>query len=89
MAGYMAGHGLLWPAMASHHRRKKEHYFKSWMGPGPNSDQIREIGPEWALEMKQNIGNPYQTEDNKGRLRRPPRGRRFAPPPWVLLSAIW
>ena len=46
------------------------------MGPGPNSVQIRKIAPEWAPEMKQNIGNTYQTEDNKN-----PRGRREAPPP--------
>ena len=44
------------------------------------------FGPEWTPEMMQNKGNPYQIEDNKGgRLQRSPRGRRFAPPPWVLV----
>ena len=63
-------------------RRKKEHDFKSWRGPGPNSDKIVEIGAEWAPEMKQNIRNPYQTEDNKN-----PRGRREAPLPWEAPKA--
>ena len=44
------------------------------MGPGPNSEQIRKIGPEWAPEMRQNIGNPYQMEDNKAALRAAPLG---------------
>ena len=57
--------------------------------PGWVPDQIREIGPEWAPEMKQNIGNPDQTEDNKtqgdGAKRRPLGGRRRRP----LLSSVW
>ena len=72
--GQLWGHRATVQALA---RKTKEHDFKSWMGPGPNSDQIREIGPERAPEMRQNIGNPYQTEDNKN-----PRGRREVPPPW-------
>ena len=44
--------------------------------PGWVPDQIRKIGLEWAPEVRQNIGNPYQTEDNKN-----PRGRREALPP--------
>ena len=55
-------------------KRKTEYDFKSWMGPGPNSDQIREIGPEWAPEMKQNSRNPYQMEDNKAAPSTPPKG---------------
>ena len=43
-------------------------------GPGPNSEQIRKIGPEWAPEMRQNIGNPYQMEDNKAAPSAPPQG---------------
>ena len=62
-----------------------------WSGsrPGPNSEQIHKIDPEWARGMKQNLGNPYEMEDNKAPPSAPPQGgRRFAPPPWVLLSAI-
>ena len=39
---------------------------RSGSRPGPNSEQIRKIGPEWAREMRQNIGNPCQMADNKG-----------------------
>ena len=41
---------------------------------GPNSGQIREIGPEWAREVRQNLGNPYQMEDNKAAPSAPPQG---------------
>ena len=34
------------------------------MGPGPNSGQIQKICPEWVPDMRQNIGGPYQMEDN-------------------------
>ena len=44
------------------------------MGPGPNSEQIRKIGPEWAPEMRQHIGNPYQMEHNKAAPSAPPKG---------------
>ena len=67
-------------------RRPQEYDFEILDGSrarsGPNSDQIREIGPEWAPEMRQNIGNPYQMEDKSAAFGGAPRGRRFAPPPW-------
>ena len=69
---------------------KKNTIFKSWISPGPHSDQIRKIGPEWAPEMKQNIGNPYQTKDNKN-----PRGAAQSAALLggaegaALLSSIW
>ena len=44
------------------------------MGPGPNSEQIRKIGPEWDPEIRQSIGNPYQMEDNKAAPSAPPKG---------------
>ena len=49
--------------------------------PGPNSGQIREIGSEWAREVRQNLGNPYQMEDNKTQG----GGAKGA----ALLSSIW
>ena len=79
------GHGWPWPAMAGHgrglgHGRTSQCPAETpytISNPGWVPDQIRKIGSEWAPEVKQNIGNPYQTEDNKN-----PRGRREAPPPW-------
>ena len=50
---------------------------------GPNSAQIQEIGPEWAREVRQNLGNPCQMEDNKG--------APSAPPPlgfWCISGAL-
>ena len=44
------------------------------MGPGPNSEQILKIGPEWGPELEQNIGNPYQMEDKKAAPSAPPKG---------------
>ena len=42
--------------------------------PGPNSEEILEIGSEWAQEVMQNLGNPYQMEDNKAAPSAPPEG---------------
>ena len=50
-----------------------------------------EIKPELALEVTQNIGDPYRMEDNTTQG----CGARSAPPPWeateggALLSSIW
>ena len=58
----------------------KNTILKSWTGPSRDPDQIREIGAEWAREVRQNLGNPYQMEDNKtqgGGAKRRPLG---APP---------
>ena len=63
---------------AAHARSPQEYDFEILDGsesrPGPNSGQIREIGPEWAREVRQNIGNPYQMEDNKAAPSAPPQG---------------
>ena len=72
--------------LAPHMCRRKKNTISN---PGWVPDQIRKIGPEWAPEMRQNIGNPYQMEDNKN-----PKGAE-APPPLggaegaTLLSSIW
>ena len=65
-------------------RRGKDRKKRRGKGPlrrGKSKNGLRKSGP--------NIGNPYQIEDNKGAFGGAPRGRRFAPPPWVLLSLIW
>ena len=66
-------------------KEKKEDDFKYWMGPGPNSEQIREIGSEWVREMRQNLGNPYQIEDNKARSSATPKGATLRVAPGRLL----
>ena len=49
-----------------------------------------EIDSEWTPEMspkhRKSLPNGRQ---QGGAFGAAPRGRRFAPPPWVLLSSIW
>ena len=48
------------------------------------------IDPEWAPEIrpKHRKSLPNRRQQG-GAFGAAPRGRRFAPPPWVLLSSIW
>ena len=62
----MARHGRSWPAI----RRKKEYYFKSWMGPGPNSENRPRMGSGSEAKHRKSLPNRRQ----QGAPSAPPKG---------------
>ena len=64
-------HGRPWPFMAGHgSRRNKEHDFKSWMGPGPNSENRPRMGSGNKAKHRKSLPNRRQ----QGAPSTPPKG---------------
>ena len=58
------------PSQRLRTRRKKEYYFKSWMGPGPNSENRPRMGSGSEAKHRKSLPNRRQ----QGAPSAPPKG---------------
>ena len=85
----IAGLGRPWPALVGAPRKGGKPFPEERRG-GKTKEEEMEKPQDGRRKSGQNIGNPYQMEDNKAAPSAPPKGAALrAAPLGVLLSSIW